>query len=92
VVLPPPWPGPPPIMTRDCFFGLSEGRFWFNLRAEDGSAVVVEASTILTQWLPLQTNVLGNWEMLCFEAHQTSQFPRRFYRARLQESILPAAR
>lgn len=88
-VVPPPWSGPPAIMTQDGYFGPGDGRFGFHIRADDGAVVVVEASTNLLAWAPVHTNVLGTWELFFFDDLEAGQFPRRFYRARLHEGPLP---
>lgn len=91
-VVPSPWSGSPAVMTQDGYFGLHNDRFGFNVRAEDGTVVVVEASTNLLAWTPVHTNVLGSWELFFFEDISSAQFPRRFYRARPHEGPLPQPR
>jgi len=84
LVVPPPWSGPPTILTQDGYFGLNKGKFGFSFRAEQGSVAVVEASTNLTDWLPLQTNLLGEWEVQFFEDLDADRFTRRFYRLQVK--------
>ena len=40
---------------------------------------VIQASTNLTDWMPIATNLLGS-DPILFTDPQRSQFPRRFYR------------
>ncbi len=74
---------PPVIVTGDGVFGLVTNRFGFNITGSPGQDVVVEASTNLLQWFPLQTNTLGS-SPLYFSDPGWRQNPCRFYRARLR--------
>ena len=73
-------PQPPVIVTDDGQIGMSGGMFGFNVGGPLGQVVVVEISTNLVNWLPLQTNVCGA-EPFFFNDADTSQFAQRFYRA-----------
>ena len=48
------------ILTDDGHFGFSDGSFGFNVQGQAGQVVVLEVSTDLLDWLPIQTNTLGN--------------------------------
>ena len=56
--------------------------FGFNVIGPAGSNVVIQASTDLHTWIPLQTNLLGSGP-LYFSDPQSPANPRRFYRAQL---------
>jgi uncharacterized delta-60 repeat protein len=62
-------------------FGLQSGQFGFNLGGAAGQVVVIEASTNLATWLPLQTNLVPVSGFLPFSDPDSSRYPRRFYRA-----------
>jgi len=52
---------------------------------------VIEASTNLTDWLSIHTNLMGDLgEFLFYDLH-TGQYPRRYYRAKLHDGPLPPA-
>jgi hypothetical protein len=76
-------PDPPQILLSDGGFALSTNRFGFDLTALPGQIVIIEASTNLSSWMPLQTNGLESGAVH-FRAPAGSAFPWRFYRARLQ--------
>jgi hypothetical protein len=71
----------PIIMVNDGSFGVRTNRFGFNVSGTAGQVVVVEGSTNLSTWLPLQTNTLGGGPFY-FSDPATSAFPWRFFRAR----------
>jgi len=52
---------------------------YFNVIGLAGSNVVIQASTDLQTWIPLQTNLLGTGP-LYFSDSQFPANPRRFYR------------
>ena len=56
--------------------------FGFDVIGPVGSNVVIQASTDLQTWIPLQTNLLGT-APLYFSDAQSPANPRRFYRALL---------
>jgi hypothetical protein len=72
----------PVIMVNDGTFGMRTNRFGFNVTGTAGQVVIVEGSTNLANWLPLQTNTLGSGP-LYFSDPATGAFPWRFYRARV---------
>jgi hypothetical protein len=73
---------PPTIQTSDGSGGFSNGQFGFTLTGSAGQTVVVEGSTNLWNWIPLQTNSLGTlpWH---FSDPTSSNRPARFYRGRV---------
>jgi hypothetical protein len=56
--------------------------FGFNVTGPSGSNVVIQASTDLQTWIPLQTNLLGSGPLYFSDPHSPANF-RRFYRAQL---------
>jgi hypothetical protein len=70
------------ILVDDTEFGIKTNRFRFSVTGTAGQIAVVEGSTNLLRWLPLQTNELGI-EPFFFTDPSTSIFPCRFYRARI---------
>ena len=81
---------PPIILVNDPGFGFSFNQFSFNTRAVPGQVVVIEASTDLVAWVPVQTNLVTGSGLFFFTDPQAPLFPRRFYRARLYAGDLPA--
>jgi hypothetical protein len=74
---------PPPLaITNDAAFGLTNGVFGFDLTGPPGANVVIQASTDLQTWIPLQTNLLGSGP-LYFSDPQSPSDIQRFYRAQL---------
>ena len=63
--------------------GSNSGPFAFNLSGPVGSNVVIFASTNLHNWIPLATNPL-TLGTLIFMDKQSTNYPRRFYRATMQ--------
>jgi len=80
---------PPVILVSDGGFGFRTNRFGFNLSALPGQVVVIEASTNLIGWTPVQTNVTTGIGLILFTDLQSDIFSCRFYRARLHEGALP---
>lgn len=72
----------PLVITTDAVFGFTNGVFGFNVTGPSGSNVVIQASTDLKTWIPLQTNLLGNG-LLYFSDLQSATNVQRFYRAQL---------
>lgn len=56
---------------------------YLQLSGPMGSNFVIEASTDLNNWLPISTNRTGSGTVSCTDTAATN-FPARFYRARLQ--------
>ncbi|SPE52955.1 hypothetical protein SBV1_1620023 [Verrucomicrobia bacterium] len=72
----------PLASTNDAAFDFTKGVFGFNVTGPSGSNVVIQASTDLHTWLPLQTNLLGSGP-LYFSDSQSTTNVQRFYRAQL---------
>ena len=75
---------PPPSLaiTTNAAFGFTNGVFGFNIIGPAGSNVVIQASTDLKTWIPLQTNPLGSG-LFYFSDSQSTTNVQRFYRAQL---------
>jgi hypothetical protein len=73
----------PQIMTGDGCLGFLSGKFGFNLCGSSGLAVVVDGSSNLVNWTPLFTNTAPGATPFYFGDPYWSQYPARFYRARL---------
>ena len=71
-------PVSPSILTKGAF-GFSNGMFGFNVSGPSGSNVVIQASTNMQTWIPLQTNLLGSGP-LYFSDAQAATNRHRFYR------------
>jgi len=71
---------PPVIVTDDGQLGITNGHFGFNVQGQAGQVVVIEVSTNLADWLPLQTNILSGAPWY-FSDPDTANFTQRFYRA-----------
>ena len=63
--------------------GLTNGAFRFRVNGFTGQTVVTEASTNLTQWVAISTNVVSANGFELFDP-QTAGMPARFFRAVLQ--------
>jgi DNA-binding beta-propeller fold protein YncE len=74
-------PTPLAITTRAAF-GFTNGAFGFNVTGPSGSNVVIQASTDLQTWIPLQTNLLGSGPLYFSDVQSTTNV-QRFYRAQL---------
>jgi hypothetical protein len=75
-------PVPIAIITTNTAFGFTNGVFGFDVSGPSGSNVVIQASTDLQTWIPLQTNLLGSGP-LHFSDAQSPANVQRFYRAKL---------
>jgi hypothetical protein len=75
---------PPVIITTNSGFGFSNGlsQFGFDVSGAAGQTLVIQASTNLLDWAPLQTNLLDS-ALWYFSDTSAGNFPRRFYRAQL---------
>jgi len=62
--------------------GVVSSQFGFEIAGGSNQVVVVEASTDLVSWTALATNTLGA-SPLHFSDPGWTNFPQRFYRARL---------
>jgi hypothetical protein len=70
------------IITTNAAFGFTDGVFGFDVAGPSGANVVIQASTDLQTWIPLQTNLLASGP-LYFSDPQSSTNVQRFYRAKL---------
>ena len=73
---------PPEIIVTGSTFGFLNNQFGFNLNGMMGATIVVDGSTNLVDWMPLFTNT-ANGNPFYFFDPQSTNFPSRFYRARL---------
>jgi uncharacterized delta-60 repeat protein len=69
-----------PLAISDILYSAN-GQFGFRAEGAAGQVVVIEASTDLRTWTPLQTNTLGA-APLSFSDPQAALSPTRFYRLR----------
>jgi hypothetical protein len=61
----------------------ADGRLEFELKAEEGQAMVIEASSDLKHWVPLMALPRGmGLGQIRFKDPQAGQLDRRFYRIR----------
>ena len=72
----------PAIITTNAAFGFTNGVFGFDVTGPSGSNVLIQASTDLQTWIPVQTNQLGSG-LLYFSDSQSTTNLRCFYRAQL---------
>jgi hypothetical protein len=72
----------PQIIATNASFGFLTNQFGFDFSGAFGQTIVVDASTNLLQWTPLSTNIVGGNALYFFDPASTN-FPWRFYRARL---------
>jgi hypothetical protein len=70
------------IITTKAAFGFTNDVFGFDVAGPSGASVVIQASTDLKTWTPLQTNLLGS-SLLYFSDPQSTTNVQRFYRAQL---------
>ena len=75
---------PPAIISTRAAFGFANGVFGFDVTGPSGSNVVIQASTDLQTWLPLQTNLLGSGPIYFFDPQSTTN-NQRFYRAEITQ-------
>jgi hypothetical protein len=71
---------PVAIVTADGTLGFTNGQFGFSVIGPAGSSIVIEASSDLKAWIPLQTNLLGS-EPIHFSDPQSAAHDGRYYRA-----------
>ena len=69
-------------INTNASFGFTNGVFGFDVSGPSGSNVVIQTSTDLQTWIPLQTNLLGSGP-LYFSDTQSPANVQRFYRAQL---------
>jgi len=73
---------PPPTILTAGAFGFQSNLFGFDLSAISGQNLVIEASTNLSAWMPLATNVVTSVPF--YFSDPATNLSRRFYRARVQ--------
>jgi sugar lactone lactonase YvrE len=73
---------PPQIIVTDASFGVLSNQFGFNVSGAFGQTIVVDGSTNLADWLPLNTSIMSG-SLIYFSDPGWTNFPCRFYRARL---------
>jgi hypothetical protein len=77
-------PGSLAIITTNAAFGFTGGVFGFDVTGPSGASVVIQGSTDLQTWIPLQTNLLGSGPLYFSDAQSTTNV-QRFYRAQLSQ-------
>jgi len=70
----------PLAITTGAALGFANGAFGLNVIGPSGSNVVIQASTDLQTWTPLQTNVLGPGPLYFSDTNAPANV-QRFYRA-----------
>ena len=73
----------PRIYSTGTGFGFATNCFGFNFSGLAGQTIVIDASTNLTTWTPLFTNSATGTNAVSFSDPVSSNFPARYYRARL---------
>jgi hypothetical protein len=71
----------PDIHVSDGNLNFSTGQFGFSIGGQQEQIVVVEGSTDLVNWQPLQTNIFQG-SITYFNDPQWTNYPCRFYRVR----------
>jgi hypothetical protein len=74
---------PPVIHSGDASFGFQPAGFGFNWSAIAGQNVVIEGSTDMANWLPLQTNIAAGGAAYFVDPGATNS-QHKFYRLRAQ--------
>jgi hypothetical protein len=72
----------PVIVVNDGQFGIRTNGFGFTVTGNSSASVVLESSTNLVQWAPLDTNFFGSGSFSFTDSNST-QMPQRFYRVRV---------
>jgi hypothetical protein len=72
----------PILLTGDGLFGVLSNRFGFSVDGLAGWTVIVERSSDLRQWFPVQTNLMNSNRMYWSDS-DWAQLPLQFYRVRL---------
>jgi hypothetical protein len=73
--------GQPSIITTNNSLGISNGLFGFDVSGPASQTLVIDGSTNLVDWTPLQTNVMGD-SLWSFHDPKWTNYPGRFYRLR----------
>jgi hypothetical protein len=71
----------PAILVNNGNFGLGPNGFRFDVGCMPGQTVVIQASTNLVGWLPVQTDVVTSAGIVGFTDGDAGTVPQRFYRA-----------
>jgi hypothetical protein len=72
---------PVAIITTNAAFGFQSGQFGFDVSGPPGLSVIIQASTNLQTWIPVQTNVLNGSGLLYFsDAQSSTGAGLRYYR------------
>ena len=71
----------PAILNNNAVFGLKTNQFGFTISWATNVQLVVEGSTNLINWSPLQTNTISGGTSY-FSDSNTTNHPARFYRLR----------
>ena len=75
---------PPTIQAQEPVIGIRFGTFGFFYTGQEGKTIVIEGSTNLESWIPVETNIMGKYRRY-FEDPPGSQLPMRYYRLKLQD-------
>jgi uncharacterized delta-60 repeat protein len=78
------FPSAPIIHVNDSSFGTVSNNFQFNIQSVSSQTLVIEVSSNLVTWTPVQTNTMTSPGQFLFSDASYSIFPRRFYRVRGQ--------
>jgi uncharacterized delta-60 repeat protein len=76
-------PSRPIILLNDSSFGFTSNQFGFNVSGSSGQVIVLEGSTNLLDWFPLNTNTLDSGPLYLSDP-DSANLPWRFYRLRSQ--------
>ncbi len=72
----------PLVITTHAALGFTNGAFGFSVIGPSGSNLVIQASTDLQTWIPLQTNLLGSGPFYFSDSNSPANV-RRFYRTKI---------
>ena len=73
---------PPALISADSNFGIVSNQFSFHLSGVVGQTIIIDGSSDLANWIPLFTNT-ASATPISFSDPAWTNFPARFYRARL---------
>ena len=80
---------PPMIRSGGSTSGFQTSPFGFYVHGLVGQTVVIQASTDLVNWMPIQTNYISSLSDFIFQDSHSSIYPKRFYRLSLFQGTLP---
>jgi BspA type Leucine rich repeat region (6 copies) len=72
----------PQVPAGNGNLGIKNGQFGFNLTGPTNATIVVEASTNLSTWIPVSTNIFSSSGTSSFSDPQWTNYPGRYYRFR----------